>query len=216
MFLLVNEPEIGVSYYSDSDAMGELMSHEKEQDLVLLVEETMRTLHGKGVALEDLASLVKLHDAVSQFTQNQNMDSTPPAPLREDNPHEVNSGHIVRNARHGKMKASEELMARACAIIDVMIQSGDTNEQAAQVITRQLLALGIELPENGTDIRAWKRLLSFRNTLIHYMKEGPARETYSEFKELLSGIAPDQRMRRAVGEQLWDRRESEFTEQTTA
>lgn len=192
------------------------MSNQKELDLVVLVEETIRMLHGKGIALEELAPLVKLHDSVSQFTQNLSMKSTPPAPMREDNPPEEKSGHIVRNARQGKMKASEELMARASAIIDVMIQSGDTNEQAAQTITRQLLALGIELPENGTDIRAWKRLLSFRNTLIHYMKEGPARETYSEFKELLSGIAPDQRMRRAVGEQLWDRRKAEVTTQKTA
>ena len=92
-----------------------------------------------------------------------------------------------------------------------MVQSGDTPEHASQVITRQLMALEIELPEHGGDVRAWKRLLSFRNTLIHYMPEGPIRESYNSFKEQLSGIPPDQRLRRAVGEKLWDRRESEFS-----
>ncbi len=192
------------------------MSGEVKQNLVQLVEETMRTLHRKGIALEDLAPLVKLHDAVSQFTQNENTQAAPQASLNEANQPADNSGHFVREARLGELKASEELMARACAIIDVMVQSGQPKEQASQIITRQLLALGIELPENGADVRAWKRLLSFRNTLIHYIKEGPVRDAYSAFKEQLSDIEPDQRVRRAVGEKLWDRRESEFAAQENA
>ena len=197
------------------------MSGEIEQNLVYLVEETMRTLHGKGVPLEDLAPLVKLHDAVSALNQTQGADAMPPdamltAPSGEADILPAQSGHFIREARLGEMKASEVLLARASAIIDVMVQGGQTPEQAAQVITRQLMAVEIEVPENGGDMRAWKRLLSFRNTLIHYMQEGPVRDAYSAFKEQLSGIAPDQRLRRAVGEQLWDRRESEFESRKTA
>jgi hypothetical protein len=187
-----------------------------EQNLVLLVEETMRTLHNKGIPLEDLAPLVKLHDAVTALNIIQNTNNNPPAPSDSSEVPPEHTGHFVRDARLGEMKASEELMARACAIIDVMVQSGDTPEHAAQVITRQLIALGIELPDHGGDVRAWKRLLSFRNTLIHYMHEGPVRKTYSVFKEQLTGIPPDQRLRRAVGEKLWDRRESEFAAQHSA
>ena len=183
------------------------MSGEIEQNLVSLVEETMRTLHGKGVPLEDLAPLVKLHDAVSALNQTQGADATQPAPSGEADIPPAQSGHFIREARLGEIKASEVLLARASAIIDVMVQGGQTPEQAAQVITRQLMAVEIEVPENGGDARAWKRLLSFRNTLIHYIQKGPVRNAYSAFKEQLSGIAPDQRLRRAVGEQLWDRRE---------
>ena len=192
------------------------MSGEIEQNLVSLVEETMRTLHGKGVPLEDLAPLVKLHDAVSALNQTQGADAMQPAPSGEADIPPAQSGHFIREARLGKMKASEVLLARASAIIDVMVQGGQTPEQAAQVITRQLMAVEIEVPENGGDARAWKRLLSFRNTLIHYIQKGPVRNAYSAFKEQLSGIAPDQRLRRAVGEQLWDRRESEFESRKTA
>lgn len=192
------------------------MSGEIEQNLVSLVEETMRTLHGKGVPLEDLAPLVKLHDAVSALNQTQGADAMQPAPSGEADIPPAQSGHFIREARLGEIKASEVLLARASAIIDVMVQGGQTPEQAAQVITRQLMAVEIEVPENGGDARAWKRLLSFRNTLIHYIQEGPVRDAYSAFKEQLSGIAPDQRLRRAVGEQLWDRRESEFESRKTA
>ena len=192
------------------------MSNEKEQNLVLLVEETMRTLHDKGIPLEDLAPLVTLHDAVKALDKNQESDAVPPAPMREADVAPVHTGHYVRDARLGEVKASEELMARASAIIDVMVQSGDTPEHASQVITRQLLAVGIELPEQGGDVRAWKRLLSFRNTLIHYIKEGPLRRSYNAFKEQLSGISPDQRLRRAVGEQLWDRRDSKSSSRASA
>lgn len=192
------------------------MSGEIEQNLVSLVEETMRTLHGKGVPLEDLAPLVKLHDAVSALNQTQGADAMQPAPSGDADIPPAQSGHFIREARLGEMKASEVLLARASAIIDVMVQGGQTPEQAAQVITRQLMAVEIEVPENGGDVRAWKRLLSFRNTLIHYMQKGPVRDAYSAFKEQLSGIAPDQRLRRAVGEQLWDRRESEFESRKTA
>ncbi|MHA1165908.1 MAG: hypothetical protein ACTSP0_10070, partial [Alphaproteobacteria bacterium] len=177
------------------------MSSEKEQNLVQLVEETMRTLHGKGIPLEDLAPLVKLHDAVTALNNTQKADAMPPAPVSEADVPPEHPGHFIREARLAEMKASEELMARGCAIIDVMIQGGQTPEHASQVITRQLLSVGIELPEHGGDVRAWKRLMSFRNTLIHYMREGPVRNAYSAFKEQLSGIEPDQRLRRAVGEQ---------------
>ena len=168
------------------------MSGEIEQNLVYLVEETMRTLHGKGVPLEDLAPLVKLHDAVSALNQTQGADAMPPdamppdamppAPSGEADIPPAQSGHFIRETRLGEMKASEVLLARASAIIDVMVQGGQTPEQAAQVITRQLMAVEIEVPENGGDMRAWKRLLSFRNTLIHYIQEGPVRDAYSAFK----------------------------------
>jgi len=192
------------------------MTDSSKQNLVLLVEETMRILHDKGIPLSDLAPLVILHDAVTALNKPDGTNEMPPvlpvapvAPVAPDVSPEP-EGHFVRDSRLGELKASEELMARACAIIDVMIQGGDTPEHASQVITRQLIAMEIKLPEHGGDVRAWKRLLSFRNTLIHYIQEGPVKEAYSSFKGQLSGIPPDQRLRRAVGERLWNRRESVF------
>jgi hypothetical protein len=64
-------------------------------------------------------------------------------------------------------------MARASAIIDVLVQSGQTPDHSAQTVTRQLLAVGIQLPECGGDVRAWKRLLNWRNQAHTLHARGP-------------------------------------------
>ena len=87
------------------------------------------------------------------------------------------------------------------------MQAGHAPEHAAQLITRQLLSVGIELPEAGGDARAWKRLFNWRNRLIHHTRSGPAWDAYCAFKEELADIPPDQRLRQAVGTKLWDRRQ---------
>lgn len=107
-------------------------------------------------------------------------------------------------------------MARACAIVDLLVHGGDSPEHACQVITRQLLSVGIQLPESGGDARAWKRLMNWRNTLIHYKRAGPAWDVYCAFKEQLADIPPEMRIRMAVGERLWDQRQLEYSAQHIA
>ncbi len=201
------------------------MSEEHNQDLAGLVEETIRTLYDKGIAAADLAPLVKLHDAVkapsapsaapvNPATQvNPAVPAIPAAPatgagrLASSRP----TGPYDREGRRGEVKASEDLMARASAIIDVLVQSGQSPESSAQTIARQLIGVGIELPKSGGDVRAWKRMLYWRNNLIHYKRAGYAWDVYCAFKEELADIPPDKRLRVAVGERLWDQRQLELT-----
>ncbi len=114
------------------------------------------------------------------------------------------------------MEASDAVLARASAIIDVLVQGGQTPEQASQVITRQLMAVGIQLPVSGGDARAWKRLLYWRNNLIHHKREGPAWDAYCAFKEQLGDIPPVERLSIATGEQLWDMRQQRDSAQDIA
>ena len=201
------------------------MSNQHNQDLAGLVEETIRTLYDKGIAAADLAPLVKLHDAVKAPSApsaapvnpatpvNPAVPAIPAAPatgagrLASSRP----TGPYDREGRRGEVKASEDLMARASAIIDVLVQSGQTPDHSAQTIARQLLSVGIELPESGGDARAWKRMLYWRNNLIHYKRAGYAWDVYCAFKEELADIPPDRRLRVAVGERLWDQRQEELT-----
>ncbi len=195
------------------------MSEESSQDLARLVEETIRTLYERGIAAIDLAPLVKLHDAVKAQNAAPGASAIPEgheaAPGVPGVPGEP-GGHYDREGRRGELEASDDVMARACAIIDVLVQGGDTPEQAAQVITRQLLAAGIQLPMSGGDARAWKRLLNWRNNLIHYKREGFAWNIYCSFKEELAHIPPEDRLRLAVGERLWDQRNQEIAAQNIA
>lgn len=125
-------------------------------------------------------------------------------------------GVYDREGRRGEMKASEDLLARASAIVDLLVQSGDSPEHACQAITRQLLSVGIQLPESGGDARAWKRLMNWRNSLIHHKRSGPAWDAYCAFKEQLAHIPPEKRIQMAVGERLWDQRQVEFSAQNIA
>lgn len=196
------------------------MSDENNKDLAGLVEETIRTLFDKGIAAADLAPLVKLHDAVKMpdapsvapAPASATVSILPVSPAQPASPIPPRpSGPYDRDGRRGEVKASEDLMARASAIIDILVQSGQSPEHSAQTITRQLLAVGIKLPESGGDVRAWKRLLNWRNQLIHYTRSGPAWDVYCAFKEQLSDIPPDTRLRVAVGERLWDQRQIEYS-----
>jgi hypothetical protein len=196
------------------------MSDEHSQDLAGLVEQTIRTLYDKGIAAADLAPLVKLHDAVKTPSAPSAapaapavsaMPAPPPPPAAGQPAATEPSGPYDRDGRRGEVKASEDLMARASAIIDVLVQSGQTPDHSAQTVTRQLLAVGIQLPECGGDVRAWKRLLNWRNQLIHYTRAGQAWDDYCAFKEQLAHIPPDKRLRVAVGERLWDQRQIEYS-----
>ena len=183
------------------------MPEQHNQDLAALVEETIRTLSDKGIAAIDLEPLFKLHEAVKAPGEPRSAGSSAPAPA----PASAVSSPPARRQydqteRRDTMKASDAVMARASAIIDVLVQGGQTIEQAAQVITRQLLAVGVNLPSSGGDSRAWKNVLYWRNNLIHYKREGAAWDVYCAFKEELATIPPADRLRIAVGEQLWDKR----------
>jgi hypothetical protein len=187
------------------------MSDEHNQDIAGLVEQTIRTLYDKGIAAADLAPLVKLHEAVKTPSAPS---AVPAAPVVSDitaapetfAAHKP-AGPYDRDRRRGGSMASEDLMARICAIIDIMVQSPD---HSVQTITRQLLAMDIQLPESGGDVRAWKCLMNWRNNLIHYKRAGNAWDVYCAFKEELADIPPDKRLRVAVGERLWDQRVQEY------
>jgi hypothetical protein len=202
------------------------MSENRNPELTRLVEETIRTLYGKGIEPADLAPLLKLYDALKEADSPSAGPAVPvespmPAATLGYNREEFATGNqqhgpYGREGRRGEVEASEDLLARACAIIDVLVQSGQSPEDAAQVITRQLLSVGIHMPEHGGDARAWKRLEYWRNNLIHYKRAGPAWDAYCAFKERLANIPPHERLRIAVGERLWDQRRQEFSSEDIA
>ena len=202
-----------------------------------LVAETIDSLAARGIDAYDLAPLMKLRDAVRALdgvttSPSQSAQASPAAPAQDQqqaapaapppqpaalgNANPEMLGRYGRDGRRGAVVASDNLLARASAIIDVMVQGGQTAEHACQIITRQLLAVGIKLPESGGDARAWKRLHNWRNNLIHYKRSGRAWDAYCAFKEELADIPPDQRLRVAVGERMWDLRQQDYAGQETA
>ena len=178
-----------------------------------LVTETIEAVSARGIDAYELAPLMRLRDATRALE-----DIAAIKPAVAPQPHDAPGAapDDTRDDRQGSLDASDILLARASAIIDVMVHGGDDPEHAAQIITRQLLGVGITLPKIGGDARAWKRMYNWRSNLIHHKRAGPAWDDYCAFKDELATIRPEERLRRAVGEKLWDRRQDEFRSQQPA
>lgn len=177
-----------------------------------LVGDTMDSLTERGIDPGEMDSLLKLRDTIRAL-------HAAAAPRRE--PAETAQTRAERSftkhdKRTGKIAASEALLARASATIDILVQSGHTPEHAAQLVTRQLLSVGVVLPQSGGDARAWKRLHNWRDSLIHRRRAGPAWDVYCAFRRELAEIPPSDRLRRVVGERLWDQRRAAHSSRDSA
>ena len=154
------------------------------------VVDTINALAANGVALEDLAPIYRLLEAV----RNQPWADETPQPLPDER-------------RDPSSPASDEVLARASGVIDILIQAGFTSERAAQKVARQMVAKGARLPEQGGDARGWKRLLDWRDRLIQGRQADDALSEYLRFREMVQKIPAAERLQRVVDGQIWDQRQ---------
>lgn len=111
----------------------------------------------------------------------------------------------VVNRRRGR-PPSDILLARASVMIDLLIKSGQDENQAAQTVMRLLMAAGVPAPLRGGDARGWRRLLEYRNEFAHGVGSPEALYEYKDFTREIEAIPPETRVKRVLDEQLWDRR----------
>jgi hypothetical protein len=111
----------------------------------------------------------------------------------------------VANRRKGR-PPSDSLLARASAVIDLLIKAGHDESEAAQMVMRRLMAVGVPPPEKGGDARGWRRLLEYRNELSRGFGSKEAQLEYQDFTREIDAIPAQDRVRRVLDEQLWDRR----------
>jgi hypothetical protein len=143
-------------------------------------------LTDEGVPPQDLQPLTDLEARVRQFmVQTQ--------------------GPSVTNRRK-QLPPSDVLLARGAAVIDLLIKAGADEGEAAQTVMRRLMAAGVPPPTKGGDARGWRRLLEWRTSLIHGLVSGEAQQEYRDFTREIDTIPADERVRKVIDEQLWDRR----------
>jgi hypothetical protein len=114
-------------------------------------------------------------------------------------------GQGVANRRR-QLPPSELLLARGAAVIDLLIKGGADESEAAQMVMRRLMAVGVPPPKQGGDARGWKRLLEWRTALGHRLVSNEAQREYQEFNREIETIPAEQRVARVLDERLWDRR----------
>ena len=151
-------------------------------------------LGSRGVGADELASLRELQNALrcDEFDEHPFDDSDED---REE----------FLEARTGNVAPSDAILARACAVIDLMTLEGRSEEQAAQLVTRKLLLAGVN-PPSGGDARGYMRLVEWRQKLRQDRVAAAAVAEYERFRETIEHIPLRDRLNRVLTERLWDRR----------
>jgi len=140
----------------------------------------------EGVPREDLQPLIDLEASLRQLmAQTQ--------------------GEGVRNRRN-RRPPSDIFLARASAVIDLLIKAGNDENEAAQVVMRRLVAAGVPPPQQGGDARGWRRLLEWRNGISQGFGSQEAKLEYRDFTREIDAIPANERVKRVLEDQLWDRR----------
>jgi hypothetical protein len=149
-------------------------------------------LGADGVKQEDLQPLIDLE---AQLLQSK---GKAPEPAQ---------AKALRERRQGT-SPSPILLARAAAVIDLLVKSGNDESEAAQAVMRRLVAAGVPPPIQGGDSRGWRRLLEWRNAILQGVGPAEAKQEYRMFTQELEAIPPAERVKRVLDERLWDRRKA--------
>lgn len=99
---------------------------------------------------------------------------------------------------------SEAVLARAAATVDVLMSMGHTAEGAGQIVARQIVNARAGLPNEGGDVRGWRRLLIWRERLLALKKPAAGWQVYCEFGKTIEAMPRPEAVRRAQDGTLWD------------
>jgi hypothetical protein len=110
----------------------------------------------------------------------------------------------LRERRKGE-RPSGVLLGRICAVIDLLIESGMSEDGAARAMTRRMISAGVSAPI-GRPRTGWQRLLEWRAAHLIEGSTGEVIEAYEGFKELLYALPAEDRLERVLDERFWDRR----------
>jgi hypothetical protein len=146
-------------------------------------------LAADGVSADDLRPLVDLQIHLGDMRK-----SPQPIPAAK-----------TRERRHSSAP-SPVLLARAAAVLDLLVKSGQDESEAAQAVMRRLVVAGVPPPTKGGDARGWRRLLEWRNSLLQGFGPEDALHEYRTFSRELEEIPPGERVQKVLEGKLWDRR----------
>jgi len=108
--------------------------------------------------------------------------------------------------RRRALPPSDALLARVCAVIDLLIASGLSAEVAAQAMVQRMIAAGVPVPESEDAGNWWKSLLTWK---LAFRNGAATDDTLREYQKVLAAIeslSPQERVELVLGNELWDRR----------
>jgi hypothetical protein len=118
----------------------------------------------------------------------------------------VASALQIPSERRKGQRPSDVLLARVCVVIDLLVESGLSEEAAAQAMARRMLAAGVSAPKQGGHPTGWQRLLQWRS---HLTDGGASQEVmcaYRSFADELDKLPAEERLQRVLDDRIWNRR----------
>lgn len=109
-----------------------------------------------------------------------------------------------RRERREGAPPSDALLARVSAVVDLLVDSGLSEEGAARLMIDRIVSAGVFVPK--TESARWKDLLAWRTDLRNGAAWEDVIREYEEFIALIDAIPPHERVDRVLQDELWDRR----------
>jgi diguanylate cyclase with GGDEF domain len=102
--------------------------------------------------------------------------------------------------------ASEGLLARVCAVIDLLIASGFGEETAVQVLAQKMVSAGIPFPKNAQSEKWDDYLMAWRTAFLEGIASDQASVEYRNAIAAINSIPPNDRLDCVLESDLWNRR----------
>jgi len=112
-----------------------------------------------------------------------------------------------RRDRRKRQPASDALIARVCAVIDLLIASGLDEEAACEAMAQRLIVADLPLPRDREKTSSWPKHLREQGEFLR--NAVPTKEATSEYESVVTAIgaiAPHERVRWVLENDVWDRR----------
>lgn len=111
----------------------------------------------------------------------------------------------VRERRRGQ-PASDGLLGRVCAVIDLLVASGLSEEIAIQTMAQRVASAGIPFPQSGQLVKWGDYLGAWRAAFREGAVSSGAMEEYRTVVSAISSIPPQSRVDCVLENDLWNRR----------
>jgi two-component system cell cycle response regulator len=111
----------------------------------------------------------------------------------------------VRERRRG-LAACDGLLARVCAVVDLLVASGLTEEIAAQTLAQRMVSAGIPFPGNARCEGWGDYILAWRAAFRDGVTSDRALEEYCNVVAAIDSIPPQDRVDCVLENDLWNRR----------
>jgi hypothetical protein len=121
----------------------------------------------------------------------------------------------VQERRH-QSSPGDGLLARICAVIDLLVSAGLSDRDAAETMAQRLRSAGVTLPRSSPSANWADHILAWRATFRAGIVSDGAFEEYSKVMEAISSVPPEDRLECVLENDLWNRRRTTLRRETRA